>query len=151
MSPPPNAALMASNRKFPHMFMKYAQASGRSSRCIERRWMSASLTAAMIMWERCLMCMLSTPGALKAGREQDRSEMAQCAGMRVLNPNWRYWPSLLDVYPNMRLIAQIKVPVLVMHVRLPSILMQSCSMDYVYFRGCVRQHSQSWHPASEAL
>ncbi|KAK9867301.1 hypothetical protein WJX84_010821 [Apatococcus fuscideae] len=37
------------------------------------------------------------------------------SGMRVLNPNWRYWPSLLDVYPNMRLIAQIKVPVLVMH------------------------------------
>ncbi len=44
------------------------------------------------------------------------TEVLVDAGMRVLNPGWRYWPSLLDVYPNMRLISQIQVPVLVMHV-----------------------------------
>ncbi len=40
------------------------------------------------------------------------------AGMRVLNPNWKWWPSWLDVYPNAQLLPKIKAPVLVIHVSL---------------------------------
>ena len=36
--------------------------------------------------------------------------------MRVLNPNWKWWPSWLDVYPNAQLLPKIQSPVLVIHV-----------------------------------
>ena len=42
------------------------------------------------------------------------------AGMRVLNPGWRHWPSALDIFPNFRLVPKIKCPVLIMHVREPA-------------------------------
>jgi hypothetical protein len=40
-----------------------------------------------------------------------------CAGMRVMNPTWHYWPTFLDVYPNIRLVPKIDAPLLILHVR----------------------------------
>ena len=37
--------------------------------------------------------------------------------MRVLNPNWKWWPAWLDVYPNAQLLPKIKAPILIIHVR----------------------------------
>lgn len=42
---------------------------------------------------------------------------ALASGMRVLNPNWKWWPSWLDVYPNTQLLPKADCPVLVIHVR----------------------------------
>jgi len=37
------------------------------------------------------------------------------SGLRVLYPNWSYWPSWLDVYTNYLCVPKIDVPTLVMH------------------------------------
>lgn len=36
-------------------------------------------------------------------------------GMRVMNPTWHYWPTFLDVYPNIRLVTKIEAPLLILH------------------------------------
>ncbi|EIE24656.1 alpha/beta-hydrolase [Coccomyxa subellipsoidea C-169] len=36
-------------------------------------------------------------------------------GMRVMNPTWNYWPTFLDVYPNIRLVPKIAAPLLILH------------------------------------
>jgi hypothetical protein len=41
------------------------------------------------------------------------------SGIRVLNPNLRYWPTWLDVFPNHQLIPKITKPVMVLHVSGP--------------------------------
>jgi len=40
---------------------------------------------------------------------------ALASGMRVLNPNWKWWPAWLDVYPNTQLLPKVKSPVLIIH------------------------------------
>jgi hypothetical protein len=37
------------------------------------------------------------------------------SGVRVLQPNMRYWPGWLDIFPNHLLAPHIKAPVLVLH------------------------------------
>lgn len=37
------------------------------------------------------------------------------SGMRVLNPNLKWWPGWADVYQNYQLMPKVKAPVLVMH------------------------------------
>lgn len=37
------------------------------------------------------------------------------SGVRVLNPNMRWWPGWADIYPNFNLLPLVKAPVLVMH------------------------------------
>lgn len=37
------------------------------------------------------------------------------SGVRVLHPEWKTWPAWADIYPNHRLMPQVKCPVLVMH------------------------------------
>eukprot|EP00878_Enallax_costatus_P004548 GHUV01004789.1.p1 GENE.GHUV01004789.1~~GHUV01004789.1.p1 ORF type:complete len:305 (+),score=70.05 GHUV01004789.1:413-1327(+) len=37
------------------------------------------------------------------------------SGVRVFNPNIRYWPSWADIYPNHLLVRKINAPLLVMH------------------------------------
>lgn len=39
------------------------------------------------------------------------------SGMRVLNPNLKWWPSWADVYPNYLLMSKVKCPTLIMHGR----------------------------------
>ncbi len=40
-------------------------------------------------------------------------------GMRVMNPTWTRWPSWLDIFPNVKLVAKISAPTLIMHVSSP--------------------------------
>ncbi len=35
-----------------------------------------------------------------------------------MNPTWNYWPTFLDVYPNIRLVPKIAAPLLILHVRM---------------------------------
>lgn len=37
------------------------------------------------------------------------------SGVRVFNPNLRWWPSWADIFPNHLLVKKIDVPLLVMH------------------------------------
>jgi alpha-beta hydrolase superfamily lysophospholipase len=37
------------------------------------------------------------------------------SGVRVFNPNLRYWPAWADIFPNHLLVKKIDVPLLVMH------------------------------------
>ena len=47
----------------------------------------------------------------------DVDALVGSAGMRVMNPTWQYWPTFLDVYPNIRLVTKIEAPLLILHVR----------------------------------
>jgi hypothetical protein len=38
------------------------------------------------------------------------------SGVRVLNPNLRWWPSFADIYPNHLMVPKIQAPTLIMHV-----------------------------------
>jgi hypothetical protein len=37
------------------------------------------------------------------------------SGVRVLNPNLRFWPTWADIFPNHQLITKVQAPLLVMH------------------------------------
>lgn len=37
------------------------------------------------------------------------------SGVRVFNPNLRWWPAWADIFPNHLLVKKIDVPLLVMH------------------------------------
>lgn len=37
-------------------------------------------------------------------------------GMRVMKPTLTWWPSWLDIFPNIKLISKISAPTLIMHV-----------------------------------
>jgi abhydrolase domain-containing protein 17 len=37
------------------------------------------------------------------------------SGVRVLKPNLKWWPSILDVFPNLNLIQQVEALTLVIH------------------------------------
>ena len=38
------------------------------------------------------------------------------SGLRVLYPGLKTWPTWADIYPNFKLMADVKAPVMVMHV-----------------------------------
>ena len=54
-------------------------------------------------------------------------------GMQVMKPEWKWWPSALDIYPNQALVAKIDAPVLIMHVR-----SARCWAGMTYTGACTR-------------
>lgn len=48
------------------------------------------------------------------------------SGVRVLFPNWSYWPSWLDVFPNHLHVPEIEVPCLVLHGTADDVIDVSC-------------------------